>query len=142
MRKLSSLIKTIAVLVGAVVCVFSLLFLCHSPVFERGTAYELYYGANSSSLMKATKNPVLDKVFSAGVAGESVRYEGDRREEIEARYQAKLLFTEEAAGVTNYYYFSPVLGRGVTLYGHEVNLHVAISSSGTAAGTPLIFGGY
>ena len=35
-----------------------------------------------------------------------------------------------------------VLGEGVLLRGVRVNLHIAVSGSRTAAGTPVIFGGF
>lgn len=141
MRKWLRAGKAFVVFCLAVACALCALVLLHAPVFERGEGYEIYYGASSSALVKTTSSPALDKALG-GVRGESVRYDGDRREEIEARYRAKLLFTEEVCGVTNYYYHSPLLGEGVEVNGATVNLHVAVSASRTAAGTPLIFGGF
>lgn len=142
MRKLLQAGKAIAITLIVLCCaVFSLLVM-RAPVFEPGESYELYYGASSSSLMARTETPALDKLLSGNVAGESVCYEGNRCDELIQRFQAELLFTEEAAGVTNYYLYSPVLRGGVELKGHVVNLHIAVSERQTAAGTPLIFGGF
>lgn len=142
MRKFLQAVKAIATAaLCAVAAVFAVL-LIHAPVFEKGESYELYFGANSSALSAYTQNPLLDKLLLGGVAGESVRYTGDRYEEIKERFSAELLFTEEACGVVNYYLYSPMLGGGVLLCGQTVNLHVAVSGEQTAAGTPLIFGGF
>lgn len=71
-----------------------------------------------------------------------MRYTGDRAEELISRFRAKILFTEEAAGVVNYYCYSPLLKNTVLIGGKTVNLHIACSGSETAAGTPVIFGGF
>lgn len=141
MRKLKRVIYGIVLvaLVGA--CGLFALLLHHSPVFEMGERYELYYGT-SSSRITVNASPLKDKLLSGKVTGESVRLTGDRREELEIRYSAELLFTEEACGVVNYYYYSPALGGGVRLGEYCVNLHIAVSKEQTAAGTPLIFGGF
>ena len=54
----------------------------------------------------------------------------------------RLLFTEKAGDVTNYYYYSPRLGECVLLSGQAVNLHIALRGESGCAGSPLIFGGY
>lgn len=141
MRKLRRILSGIVFVALAAACGAFTLLLHHSPVFERGERYELYYGA-SFSRMTVNASPLKDKLLSGKVTGESVRLSGDKREELEARYMAKLLFTEEACGIVNYYYYSPVLGGGVRLGEYCVNLHVAVSGEQTAAGTPLIFGGF
>ena len=114
--------------------------LLHSPVFESGERYEFYTGTSSDEIVRA-RSP-LEKLLLTGIKGESVRYEGDRAEELISRYGAEILFTEEAAGVTNYYCYSPALKGGILLGGALVNLHVAVSGNRTAAGTPVIFGGF
>ncbi|MDE7297007.1 MAG: hypothetical protein K2N84_07065 [Clostridia bacterium] len=141
MRKLKRMLISIALVLLAGACGVFALLLHHSPVFEKGERYELYYGS-SSSRMTVGANPIKDKLLSGKVTGESVRLSGDRREELQTRYQAELLFVEEACGVVNYYYYSPVLGGGVRLGEYAVNLHIAVSAEQTAAGTPLIFGGF
>ena len=141
MRRFLRGLKAIFTVLVCILLAIALVFLIHSPVFQEGKAYELYLAPSSSSLTVETKSPVLDKLFLP-VKGESVRYDGDKKEELLTRFHAEILFTEEAAGVTNYYCFSPFLGGGVLLFGEKVNLHIALSNSQTAVGTPLIFGGF
>ena len=103
--------------------------------------YELYCGTSSAEIV-FTETPALDKLFRLDVRGESARYEGDVSAELMRKFGAKLLFVEEAAGVVNYYLYSEKLPRGVRLNGREVNLHIAVGEGRTAAGTPIIFGGF
>ncbi len=126
---------------GTLFCAAFLYLLLRSPVFEKGESYTLYLGRSSSSLMEETSAPVLGKLVQ-NVAGESVQYEGDRLWELAERYRAKLLFTETACGIENYYFFSPLLGAPCKIGGYPVNLHIAVGNGRTAAGTPLIFGGF
>ncbi len=120
---------------GAAAC------LVHAPVFAGGKNYELYLAPSSSSLTVQTQNPVLDKWLYAP-EGESVRYDGDESEALLGRFRAVVLFREETADVVNYYCYSPCLGSCVSLGGYRVNLHIAVGREQTAAGTPLIFGGF
>lgn len=141
MRKIKTTVKSVAAFYGALVLAGFAYVLYRSPVFEKGTGYELYAGASSSACIVSTQNPLFDKLFTP-VAGESVRYAGNRYEEIKERFSAELLFCENVCGVQNYYLYSPLLKSAVTLNGFTVNLHVAVSEEQTAAGTPLIFGGF
>ncbi len=134
-------IKAVFITTLSVACGAAATFLLHAPVFERGNAYELYLSPSSSALTVLSGDPLLDKL-SLPVRGESVRYGGDKKEELIARFHAEILFTESAAGVVNYYCRSPFLGEGVVLMGQNVNLHIAVSEAQTAVGTPLIFGGF
>lgn len=141
MRKVLQTGMAIAIVLLSLACaVFALCLNC-SPVFEPGESYELYYGASSSALIKETNAPLWDKLLSV-TAGESVRYKGDRYEDLKEKFGAELLFEENVCGVMNYYLYSPKLGGGVLLKGYTVNLHIAVSEEQTAAGTPLIFGGF
>ncbi len=115
--------------------------LLHAPLFEEGKNYELYLSPSSSSFVRLSDDPVRDKLFLP-VTGESVRYDGNKKDELIARFCAKILFTEEAAGVTGYYCYSPFIGGGIRLNGYTVNLHIALSAEQTAVGSPLIFGGF
>lgn len=141
MRKILQAGKAIAISVLVLLCAFFVLCLSRSPVFDMGETYEVYYGQSSSSRMKSTQNPLFEKL-NGQVSGESVRYTGDCYQELKEKFGATLLFTEEACGVINYYLYSPALGGGVALGGYTVNLHIAVSAEQTAAGTPLIFGGF
>ena len=141
MRRFLWWMKAAGVVLGCALCAVFVLLLLHAPVFAGGFGYELYYGDSSSCLLKRTDEPLFDKL-AGGVMGESARYAGDRYEEIKARFHAELLFEEDVCGVKNYYLYSPDLGGGVYLNGYLVNLHIATGKEETAAGTPLIFGGY
>lgn len=137
-----SLWKGAAVLLCAAVCAFFAYALLRRPVFEGGGSYELYLGASSGARIVQSDFPARDKLLYANVRGESARYAGDRYLELKEKFRAELLFTERAAGVTNYYLTSPLLGEGIALEGGVVNLHIAVSGDTTVAGTPLIFGGF
>jgi len=140
-KLLHAALAAVTVLCAALCAVFAYA-LRTSPAFERGEDYTFYMGASSSSLSVSSENPALDKLLLHGVAGESTRYFGDRYEDLKEKYRAELLFTEEACGVVNYYMYSPLLGNCVFLNGYAVNFHVAVGAEQTAAGTPLVFGGY
>ena len=115
--------------------------LTRAPVFSGGSGYEFSCGDSSSARVVRPASPALYKLFHA-VGGESVRYEGDVSARLIEEFSAALVFTEEACGVTNYYLYSPRLGDGIALGGKLVNLHIAVGRGQTAAGTPVIFGGF
>ena len=140
--RLKELFKTAGIIF---LCVFSALFalaLHSSPVFDRGDGYEISLGASSSAEQVVTEHPLLVKMLCSDAKGESVRYEGDRYEELKNAFRAELLVTETEGGVTNYYLYSPKLSGGIALNGYLVNLHVAVRENRTAVGTPIIFGGF
>ncbi|MCM1441738.1 MAG: hypothetical protein NC131_21385 [Roseburia sp.] len=141
MRKFLHACKAFAVIALSLGAALFALLLYRAPVFEKGSGYELYFGTSSSAQCVRTENPLLYKLTCAP-KGESVRYEGERYAELKEKFGATLLFTENVCGVTNYYLYSPILGEPVFLNGHAVNLHLAVSAEQTAAGTPLIFGGF
>ena len=132
-------IKGIAIIGACIACVAFAYALTRSPVFD-GEGYELYTGTSSAGVI-VTDAPAAVKL-TLPVAGESARWEGDRAAELLERFDAKVLFCEEVCGTRNYYCSSPLLGEGVLLRGVRVNLHIAVSGSRTAAGTPVIFGGF
>lgn len=140
MRKFFRGIQAMGVVALALLLAAGAALLLHAPLFPEGKNYELYLSPSSSSLVLLTDDPVRDKLFCP-VMGESVRYDGDKKDELIARFRAEILFTEEAAGVTNYYCYSPLIGGGISLNGYTVNLHIATSREQTAAGSPIIFGG-
>lgn len=123
-------------------CMVLLFLLCRAPVFERGEEHTFYLGDSSSAFSVRTNAPVRAKLLLGDVKGESVVYDGDQYEKLKEKFRAKLLFSETVCGVTSYYLHSPLLGKGLELNGHIVNLHIAVSGEKTAAGTPLIFGGW
>lgn len=140
MRKRTKNMRGVAAVAAAFLCAAFAYALTRSPVFA-GDGYELSLGDSSSARILSTDTPALEKLFTP-VAGESARWEGDVRRELLCRYRARVLFTEEVCGVVNYYCFSPLLGGGVVLNGETVNLHIAAGNGRTAAGTPVIFGGF
>lgn len=133
-------IKGVCCIGLAVLCAGAAVLLLRLPLFEGGRGYELYPTAFSSAVLQS-EDPLLDKCRMA-VRGESVRYDGDKKDALIARFCAKVLFTEEACGVVNYYCYSPLLRGGVRIYGRLVNLHIALSGEQTAVGSPLILGGF
>ena len=132
-------IKGIAIIGACIACGAFAYALTRSPVFD-GEGYELYTGTSSAGVI-VTDAPAAVKL-TLPVAGESARWEGDRAAELLERFDARVLFCEEVCGTRNYYCSSPLLGEGVLLHGVRVNLHIAVSGSRTAAGTPVIFGGF
>ncbi len=140
MRRFFHAIRLIAVLAGAAAAVLLAVALTAQPVFAQGAYYELYLGTSSGQIVE-TSHPAIDKLRYPTV-GESVRYEGDRLSELCKAYRAEVVFTETAGDVVNYYLYSPMLGAGVFLKEGYINLHIALSHGQTAAGTPLIFGGF
>ena len=140
MRRFLFAMRLSFIFAGAALCVLFALVVAARPVFAQGTAYELYLGTSSGQIIE-TRHPVIDKLRYP-IVGESVRYEGDRLLELQKAYRAEVIFTEKAGDVVNYYLYSPMLGAGVCLKEGYINLHIALSHGTTAAGTPLIFGGF
>lgn len=133
-------LRGVAAVAMCFVCAAFAYALTRLPVFA-GEGYEFSSGTSSSAHIERTDAPFSYKLFHA-VAGESARFPGDVRAQLIASYRAEVLFCEEACGVTNYYCFSPLLGAGILLDGRQVNLHIAVGGGQTAAGTPVIFGGF
>lgn len=142
MRKFVRKLLSVLLILCAFVCGALFYAVLRAPVFETGNAYTFYLGANSSSLAVQTNAPAFAKLLLGNTQGESTYFEGDRYAELKERYRAELLFTEEVCGIVNYYLYSPLLGEGVAIGEYRVNLHVAVGDTRTAAGTPLIFGGF
>lgn len=141
MRKFLLAGKTFFAVLLSAACALFLVFALRAPVFGGGEGYEVYYGASSSAPFARTDRPLYAKLTGA-VRGESARFRGDLYEELKARFRAELLFSRKTGEVTDYYLYSEELGGGVMLEGRLVNLHIATDGETTAAGTPLIFGGY
>ena len=60
------------------------------------------------------------------------------------RLDGEIRFTEALDGTVSYYAYIPKWGQGITLYGKQVNLHIAVSvdEKQCKVGTPIIFGGF
>ena len=106
-----------------------------------------YYldSASSQSLIK-TQLTAWD-LFR--VQGESVCFTINEEKEnfarsLVERCGGEILFIEEIGGAVSYYAYVPKWGQGITLYGKQVNLHIAVSvdEKQCKVGTPIIFGGF
>lgn len=133
-------IKAFIVTAVVIFCALFVYALSSVSVFPNGERYEYYTGTSSGEII-LSRSP-LEKLLLPNIEGESVRYTGNRTEELLARFHAKILFTEEAAGVVNYYCYSSAFEKTVLIGDKAVNLHIACNGSETAAGTPIIFGGF
>lgn len=134
--------KLVAVLLSCLVSAGVLFLLWHAPSFAGAKRYTLFLGETSSAEAVVLDGDALPLVLPSEVRGESAFFQGDRAEELLRAYRARVLFTEEAAGAVSYYCYSPYLGEGIFLDGECVNLHIAAGRGQTAAGTPLLFGGF
>lgn len=102
--------------------------------------------ASSQSLRKS----VLEFTDFFRVKGESVRFdlhEISRNVQMLAReiaesYHAEILFVEETGGTLSFYCYTPWLYQGVCVQGKTVNLHIAVSQTQCAVGSPIIFDGF
>ena len=104
-----------------------------------------YLDSNTSQGLRKTELELRDY---ARITGESVHFARKGRgaeeiaQEVANRYGAKILFTEEAAGVISYYCYTDIWDNGVAVGGQTVNLHIAVAEEVCAVGTPVIFGGF
>ncbi len=104
-----------------------------------------YLGSASSQGVRKTELRFSDY---ARITGESVRFaRGEGKAEeiargIAGKYGATILFCEEAAGVLSYYGYTDTWKNGVCVGGEYVNLHIAVSETQCAVGTPIIFDGF
>ena len=98
---------------------------------------------NSLSLFDLTrvKGECVQTEISAYAQGRYLT-KSEIAEEIIQKYQAEILFCEEAGGSLSYYGYVSAWSDGVWLYGRKVNLHVAVGEERLSVGTPIIFGGY
>lgn len=122
-----------------------------------------FYAANVSKLGGLSGERVfyLDSPSSQGlrkeqlspldifrVEGESVRFARTEETEealvarIRDMYGAQVLFSESACGITSYYCYVGEWDNGIDLGGEVVNLHIAVSETACAVGTPIIFDGF
>ena len=135
-------VKFAAVLFACLAAAGALFVLRHAPSFAGAARYTLFLGETSSAEAVVLEGDALPLLLSSEVRGESAVFQGDRAEDLLRAYRARVLFIEEAAGTVSYYCHSPLLGEGLLLNGKAVNLHIAAGRGQTAAGTPLLFGGF
>ena len=111
---------------------------------------ERTYYLDSASSQSLTKSKLVAwDIFR--VQGESVCFTIEEREEKECfarslveRLGGAILFIEEMDNTISFYAYIPTWGRGIALYGQQVNLHIAVAkeNNGCTIGTPIIFGGF
>lgn len=134
------------------ICVWGLLLLPTiagtKTVFPAGKNYVFYRGSASSEAKifscPPAFAPVYKYMFSSSLTGESTTYAAGEypAAEIVKNYEAEVLFTETVCGTVNYYCYTEKLGDTVKIGEYAVNLHIAENAAQTAAGTPIIFGGF
>lgn len=104
-----------------------------------------YLNSDSSQGLRKTQLELKDY---AHITGESVRFARGQENaeeiarEIADKYDAEILFTEEAAGVVSFYCYTSLWDNGILVNGHTVNLHIAVAETQCAVGTPIIFDGF
>ena len=140
--KFKRAVKFAAVLFACLASAGALFVLRHAPSFAGAARYTLFLGETSSAEAVVLEGDALPLLLSSEVRGESAVFQGDRAEDLLRAYRARVLFIEKAADTVSYYCHSPLLGEGLLLNGEEVNLHIAAGRGQTAAGTPLLFGGF
>ena len=140
--KFKRAVKLVAVLLACLAAAGALFVLRHAPSFAGATRYTLFLGETSSAEAVVLEGDALPLLLSPDVRGESAVYQSDCAEELLRAYRARVLFIEKAAGTVSYYCHSPLFGEGLLLNGKRVNLHIAAGRGQTAAGTPLLFGGF
>ncbi len=141
--------KRIAGLICALLCMAALIvpqLEDRTLLFEGALSYTFYslrQNSNAQITVSDAEHALSVRCGIQNITGESAVYADAADAFFQAeKYGAELLFTEKAAGVTNYYYRSARLPDGVALFGKQVNLHIAVREGGACVGSPLIFGGF
>jgi len=122
-------------------------------LFVRGISiarFPLEEGRREFYLRSSSSQALVKQTLSLGdlfcVKGEKVSFACENEEEtlavLLARYEAQVLFIEEAGGVRSYYCVSEKWQDGVRLNGVFINLHIAFDGERCALGLPIIFGGF
>lgn len=144
--RLKNFISTLIALATAVVILVGIWGAHISRLSEINGERIFYLNSASSQGLRAEELRVKD---FPNVKGESVRFEiGEGAEEqtlakeIAKKYGAEILFTETACGITSFYCYTERWTDGVRINGEAVNLHIAVSATQCAVGTPIIFDGF
>lgn len=113
-----------------------------------GLEGERVFYLDSASSQGLRKEELSLRDFSR-IKGESVRFDRTEEESAEElakrlaeKYGAEILFTEEACGTVSYYGYTEKWNNGIDVNGVRVNLHIAVSQTECAVGTPIIFDGF
>ncbi len=141
----NGILVLLAVVLTLISCFFlKSAYICRFSDLE-GTRVFYLYSASSQGLRKERLS--LQDITS--VRGESVRFiieDGENIEKVATdivqKYNADLLFCEEACGVTLYYCYTELWSDFIVVNGYRVNLHIAISENTGTVGSPIIFDGF
>ena len=146
-------LKTALTTLFALVFVFVALLITGSANICRFSGIEgertFYLDSASSQGLRTDTLSIRDLTR---VRGESVRFVLEENvggaqgkamaEEIAKRYEATILFMEEACGTVSYYGYTPRFSDGVWVNGRKINLHIAFGNGVGAVGSPIIFDGF
>ena len=123
--------------------IFAIAILPQKICFNGGYNYVFYCGTSSADckVVRADGNAKLARLFLTDVCGEGAEFKELDIESFIADLGGEIIFSESAAGITNYY-CSANLPYSVIIDGAEINLHVAVCDGSVKVGTPIIFGGY
>ncbi len=109
-----------------------------------------YLHSASSQGLRTASLQLKDIPF---VRGESVRLTTAEKERfgktaseialsIAQAYGASIVIEETVCGAVSYYAYTPAWGECVWVGGQPVNLHIAVSETACAVGSPIIFDGF
>ncbi len=105
-----------------------------------------FYLYSASSQARQKENITLAEL--SWVRGESVRFTIDEGagetlvKELLEECGGEIVLVEEACGVLSYYCYTPSISRRTFVEGKPVNLHIALTKTQAAVGSPIIFGGF
>lgn len=128
---------------SAALIIFAIAALPQKICFDGGENYIFYCGTSSADCktVRADKNAKLTRIFLDNVCGESTEFRQLNIEEFLLSVDGRIVFSESAAGITNYY-CSARLPYSVIMDGAVINLHIAVCENSVKVGSPIIFGGY
>ncbi len=153
--RMENFIKTLLALVLAIGVLFFMWAMQGSRFSDVGGERVFYLKSASSQGLRTEKWTLRDLPY---IRGESVCVDFDKdmpvmlterdahdwAEKILQKYNAKLLFTENVAGIISYYAYTPRYFDGIMLNGVKINLHIAVclETKTCVMGSPIIFDGY
>lgn len=136
-------IKLSLATLAAVFIIFAIAALPKKICFNGGENYVFYCGTSSADCktVRADKNAKVMRIFLGNVCGEGAEYKELDIKEFLTSVGGKIIFSESAAGIVNYY-CSADLPYSTVLDGTEINLHIAVCENSVKVGSPIIFGSY
>lgn len=129
--------------VAAILIIFAIAALPNKICFDGGENYVFYCGTSSADCktVRANSNAKITRIFLNNVCGEGAEFKELDIDAFLASVGGKIVFSESAAGITNYY-CSANLPYSTVLEGAVINLHIAVRENSVKVGSPIIFGGY